>query len=102
MASKLILIIVFVLDVIAFGLAVAAEQRRSTVSFSLSPLSFSFLLFTANFVHLGFFAFWVCLISLILFVGRFGFGEICTGKSKIDHRRIFPFLSFSQPPYNDL
>ncbi|XP_038900268.1 uncharacterized protein LOC120087350 [Benincasa hispida] len=32
MASKLILIIVFVLDVIAFGLAVAAEQRRSTAN----------------------------------------------------------------------
>ncbi|XP_030549800.1 uncharacterized protein LOC115754778 [Rhodamnia argentea] len=30
MASKLILIAVFILDVIAFGLAVAAEQRRST------------------------------------------------------------------------
>ncbi|MED6169160.1 hypothetical protein PIB30_018878 [Stylosanthes scabra] len=30
MASKLILIIVFIFDLIAFGLAVAAEQRRST------------------------------------------------------------------------
>ncbi|CAL0310644.1 unnamed protein product [Lupinus luteus] len=30
MASKLLLITVFVLDLIAFGLAVAAEQRRST------------------------------------------------------------------------
>ncbi|KAK8482181.1 hypothetical protein V6N13_031592 [Hibiscus sabdariffa] len=30
MASKLLLISVFVLDLIAFGLAVAAEQRRST------------------------------------------------------------------------
>ncbi|XP_021894792.1 uncharacterized protein LOC110812342 [Carica papaya] len=30
MASKLLLILVFVLDLIAFGLAVAAEQRRST------------------------------------------------------------------------
>ncbi|KAB1217227.1 hypothetical protein CJ030_MR4G021094 [Morella rubra] len=30
MASKLLLITVFILDVIAFGLAVAAEQRRST------------------------------------------------------------------------
>ncbi|GLT69369.1 hypothetical protein SLA2020_415260 [Shorea laevis] len=30
MASKLIMISVFVLDLIAFGLAVAAEQRRST------------------------------------------------------------------------
>ncbi|KAE8703238.1 Transducin/WD40 repeat-like superfamily protein [Hibiscus syriacus] len=30
MASKLLLIIVFVLDLIAFALAVAAEQRRST------------------------------------------------------------------------
>lgn len=33
MASKLLLITVFILDLIAFGLAVAAEQRRSTVSF---------------------------------------------------------------------
>jgi len=30
MASKLVLIIVFIFDLIAFGLAVAAEQRRST------------------------------------------------------------------------
>ncbi|KAF8026152.1 hypothetical protein BT93_F2840 [Corymbia citriodora subsp. variegata] len=30
MASKLILIAVFIFDVIAFGLAIAAEQRRST------------------------------------------------------------------------
>ncbi|XP_022877564.1 uncharacterized protein LOC111395686 [Olea europaea var. sylvestris] len=30
MASKLLIVIVFVLDLIAFGLAVAAEQRRST------------------------------------------------------------------------
>ncbi|XP_030443520.1 uncharacterized protein LOC115665834 [Syzygium oleosum] len=30
MASKLILITVFIFDVIAFGLAIAAEQRRST------------------------------------------------------------------------
>ena len=32
MASKLLLITVFVFDLIAFGLAVAAEQRRSTAS----------------------------------------------------------------------
>ncbi|KAF8391378.1 hypothetical protein HHK36_023682 [Tetracentron sinense] len=30
MASKLLLIVIFVFDLIAFGLAVAAEQRRST------------------------------------------------------------------------
>ncbi|KAL3645489.1 hypothetical protein CASFOL_010669 [Castilleja foliolosa] len=30
MASKLVMIIVFIFDLIAFGLAVAAEQRRST------------------------------------------------------------------------
>lgn len=33
MASKLVMIVVFIFDVIAFGLAVAAEQRRSTVCF---------------------------------------------------------------------
>ena len=33
MASTLLLALVFVIDLIAFGLAVAAEQRRSTVSF---------------------------------------------------------------------
>lgn len=36
MASRLVLAVVFVLDLIAFALAVAAEQRRSTVSPSLS------------------------------------------------------------------
>ncbi|KAL6544380.1 hypothetical protein OROMI_023242 [Orobanche minor] len=30
MASKLVLVIVFIFDLIAFGLAIAAEQRRST------------------------------------------------------------------------
>ena len=34
MASKLVMLAVFVLNAIAFGLAVAAEQRRSHVSFS--------------------------------------------------------------------
>lgn len=50
MASKLVLLLVFVLDLIAFGLAVAAEQRRSTVSFELltSPLS-AFLCLFFNF-----------------------------------------------------
>lgn len=32
MASKIVSAIVFVFNLIAFGLAVAAEQRRSTVS----------------------------------------------------------------------
>lgn len=80
MASKLILIIVLVIDVIAFALAVAAEQRRSTVSFSLSlaiVVFFSaFLVFTANFVDLEYFTFWVCLVSAILLLGRSGFAEI--------------------------
>ncbi|XP_057948759.1 uncharacterized protein LOC131144248 [Malania oleifera] len=34
MASTLLLIVVFVLDLVAFGLAVAAEQRRSTATLS--------------------------------------------------------------------
>ncbi|KAL0733314.1 hypothetical protein Bca4012_009524 [Brassica carinata] len=38
MASKLVVIIVFILDLIAVGLAIAAEQRRSVVSPILSPL----------------------------------------------------------------
>ena len=36
MASKLVLIAVFIFDIIAFGLAIGAEQRRSTVSIFLS------------------------------------------------------------------
>ncbi|CAI9784134.1 unnamed protein product [Fraxinus pennsylvanica] len=32
MASKLLIVIVFIFDLIAFGLAVAAEQRRSTAT----------------------------------------------------------------------
>ena len=43
MASKLVSIIVFVFDVIAFGLAVAAEQRRSTVCFFAGFISLSVL-----------------------------------------------------------
>nr|ABK22190.1 unknown [Picea sitchensis]ACN40434.1 unknown [Picea sitchensis] len=38
-ASTLLLIIVFILDVIAFGLAVAAEQRRSTAKVVPDPNS---------------------------------------------------------------
>ncbi|GAB2229931.1 hypothetical protein Droror1_Dr00014187 [Drosera rotundifolia] len=37
MASKLLMVIVFVLDLIAFGLAVAAEQRRSTAKIINDP-----------------------------------------------------------------
>lgn len=37
MASKLLMAVLFIFDLIAFALAVAAEQRRSTVS----PLSLS-------------------------------------------------------------
>ncbi|KAL2944154.1 maturase K [Bienertia sinuspersici] len=37
MASKLIIIAVIVLDIIAFGLAVAAEQRRSTAQIISDP-----------------------------------------------------------------
>ncbi|XP_044491363.1 uncharacterized protein LOC123215369 [Mangifera indica] len=37
MASKLVLISVFVLDLIAFSLAVAAEQRRSTATIKQDP-----------------------------------------------------------------
>lgn len=42
MASTLVLAVVFIFDLIAFGLAVAAEQRRSSVSFS--DMNFFFLL----------------------------------------------------------
>ncbi|CAN4103037.1 unnamed protein product [Withania somnifera] len=35
MASKLLMIIIFVLDLIAFGLAIAAERRRSTATLKL-------------------------------------------------------------------
>lgn len=37
MASKLLLVTVFLLDLIAFGLAVAAEQRRSTATIKQDP-----------------------------------------------------------------
>ncbi|KVH99111.1 hypothetical protein Ccrd_022683 [Cynara cardunculus var. scolymus] len=37
MASKLVMIVVSVLDLIAFGLAVAAEQRRSTARVQQDP-----------------------------------------------------------------
>lgn len=37
MASKLVMIVVFIFDVIAFGLAVAAEQRRSTATTTKDP-----------------------------------------------------------------
>ncbi|KAF7822729.1 Fiber protein Fb34 [Senna tora] len=37
MASKLLIITVFVFDLIAFGLAVAAEQRRSTATLGHDP-----------------------------------------------------------------
>lgn len=45
MASKLLLITVFIFDLIAFGLAVAAEQRRNTVSFAALFFNLNFFLF---------------------------------------------------------
>lgn len=40
MASTVLLVVVFVFDLIAFALAVAAEQRRSSVSLSLGIISY--------------------------------------------------------------
>ena len=89
MASKLVLISVFILDIIAFGLAIGAEQRRSTVSitiffFSFISLSLSvltqllfWLLFLLSHCSLFFGAklgcgcfigFWVCWILVIFFM----------------------------------
>lgn len=39
MASTLLLVIVFILDLIAFGLAVAAEQRRASAKISIDATS---------------------------------------------------------------
>lgn len=74
MASTLLLVLVFVLDLIAFGLAVAAEQRRATVSsFAIILLLFcSFLyvlLLYSSFIFqyhtiyycIGVFLVWVCM-----------------------------------------
>lgn len=55
MASTLLLAVVFVLDVVAFSLAVAAEQRRTSVSFSL----FTFPLFPYKLPSLSCFLFFL-------------------------------------------
>lgn len=55
MASKLLLIAVSILDVIAFGLAVGAEQRRSTVSIHSFHLRFyDWTLISVNFAPIPF------------------------------------------------
>lgn len=61
MASRLVLAIVFVLDLIAFAFAVAAEQRRSTVSPSLSVI---WLLIKNSVKSLGFNSFFFVKIHL--------------------------------------
>ncbi|XP_057457300.1 uncharacterized protein LOC130748156 [Lotus japonicus] len=49
MASKLVLIIVFVFDLIAFGLAVAAEQRRSTAKIVLdSEANYNYCVYNSD------------------------------------------------------
>lgn len=60
MASKLLLVLVFVLDLIAFGLAVAAEQRRATVS------SFPTILFFSSFCYIFRSAFGIILYTTVL------------------------------------
>lgn len=45
MASKILIIVVFIFDVIAFGLAVAAEQRRSIVRFYNFKLFFPIIVY---------------------------------------------------------
>lgn len=50
-ASIIIMIFVFVVDVIAFGLAVAAEQRRSTVSSCPFSSNFVFVQCDTHFVE---------------------------------------------------
>ena len=58
MASKLVLISVFILDIIAFGLAIGAEQRRSTVSITIlfSFISLSLSVFNSTILLVTFLA----------------------------------------------
>ncbi|KAJ4730656.1 fiber (DUF1218) [Rhynchospora pubera] len=68
----IVLVLVFVLDVIAFGLAVAAEQRRSTATLSSdSEKNYTFCVYDSDIsTGYGFGAFFLLLFSqIILMVG---------------------------------
>lgn len=72
MASKLLIASVFVFDLIAFGLAVAAEQRRSTVSFRFHKCIIIIITSSKLICFLGLFGYvilvcWFLLLFLLKF-----------------------------------
>ena len=89
MASKLVLISVFILDIIAFGLAIGAEQRRSTVSITIlfSFISLSLSVFNSTILLVTFLAkplqsFFGCQIGLWMlhwFLGLLNFRDFLHG-----------------------
>ncbi|KAJ9568121.1 hypothetical protein OSB04_004087 [Centaurea solstitialis] len=68
MASKLVMIVVSILDLIAFGLAVAAEQRRSTADVKQDPeKDYNFCVYDSDIsTSYGVGAFFLLLASQIL------------------------------------
>ncbi|KAK9269241.1 hypothetical protein L1049_001011 [Liquidambar formosana] len=68
MASTLLLVAVFIFDVIAFGLAVAAEQRRSTASiFTDNEKNYSYCVYDSDIsTGLGVGAFLFLMVSQVI------------------------------------
>ncbi|KAE8707893.1 Transducin/WD40 repeat-like superfamily protein [Hibiscus syriacus] len=81
MASKLLLITVFVLDLIAFGLAVAAEQRRSIAKIVKdSEIKYNYCVYDSDIAtSYGVGAFWLlmCSQALVMLASRC----FCCGKA---------------------
>uniref|UniRef100_A0A2P2JVB2 Fiber protein Fb34 n=1 Tax=Rhizophora mucronata TaxID=61149 RepID=A0A2P2JVB2_RHIMU len=68
MASKLVLITVFIFDLIAFGLAVAAEQRRSTATIKQErDLNYNYCVYDSDIsTGFGVGAFFFLMVSQVL------------------------------------
>ncbi|KAL8167327.1 hypothetical protein V2J09_008826 [Rumex salicifolius] len=107
MASKLVIITVFVFDLIAFGLAVAAEQRKSTAKIGHdADMDFDYCVYDSDIstgYGLGAFFFLMASQVLIMIASRLTFliAEICllAGSAKnAYHTRSKAYNGQDKPP----
>ncbi|KAK6157414.1 hypothetical protein DH2020_011662 [Rehmannia glutinosa] len=107
MASKLVMITIFIFDLIAFGLAVAAEQRRSTGTSRLDTEdNYNYCVYDSDIATgygVGAFLFLMASQLLIMFVGcrvTFLIAEACllAGSVRNAYHTKYRTSFFENPP----
>lgn len=94
MASSIVLVVVFIFDVIAFGLAVAAEQRRSTAHLAADAQKRNYCVYDSDTAtSLGIGAFFSLMASQVLIMAASKC--FCCGKALGPGRsRVWSIFSF--------